>query len=112
VAIWYIWLPFDMFYNHLVHFSLFWSVVPIKIWQPCSATANLCHLDELTGPQVPQSVTARVSWGRCYDFLNIFAEKFSEIIGVFGLKKAKICKKFYHNICCCEKTADFLPKIV
>jgi hypothetical protein len=26
---------------------------------------------------------------RCYDFLNIFAEKFCEKIGVFDLKQAK-----------------------
>jgi hypothetical protein len=25
----------------------------------------------------------RVTWDRCYDFLNIFAEKFSEKTGVF-----------------------------
>jgi hypothetical protein len=27
------------------------------------------------------------TWDRCYDFLNIFAEKFSEKIGVFDLRK-------------------------
>jgi hypothetical protein len=25
----------------------------------------------------------RISWDRCYDFINIFAEKFSQIFGVF-----------------------------
>jgi hypothetical protein len=44
VAIWYIfhgylvytlWLSVK-FYDHLVYFSPFWYVVPIKIWQPCS----------------------------------------------------------------------------
>jgi hypothetical protein len=28
------------------------------------------------------------SWDRCYDFLNIFVEKFSEKIGVFGSKQS------------------------
>jgi hypothetical protein len=27
-------------------------------------------------------------WGRCYDFLNIFAEKFGEKIGVFDSKQS------------------------
>jgi hypothetical protein len=29
------------------------------------------------------AVSVRVTWDRCYDFLIIFAEKFSENIGVF-----------------------------
>jgi hypothetical protein len=29
------------------------------------------------------SESCRVTWDRCYDFLNIFAEKFSENIDVF-----------------------------
>jgi hypothetical protein len=32
-------------------------------------------------------------WDRCYDFLNIFAEKFSEKIGVFVSKQSQILKK-------------------
>jgi hypothetical protein len=35
---------------------------------------------------------------RCYDFLNIFAEKFSEKIGVFDSKQSYIMQKFDHNI--------------
>jgi hypothetical protein len=31
----------------------------------------------------PNFFQHRVTWDRCYDFLNIFAEKFSEKIGVF-----------------------------
>jgi hypothetical protein len=30
----------------------------------------------------------RITWDRCYDFLNIFAEKFSEDIGVFDAKQS------------------------
>jgi hypothetical protein len=29
-----------------------------------------------------------LTWDRCYDFLNIFAEKFSEKIGVFDSKQS------------------------
>jgi hypothetical protein len=29
-----------------------------------------------------------VTWDRCYDFLNIFAEKFSEKIAVFDSKQS------------------------
>jgi hypothetical protein len=36
--------------------------------------------------QRPLDSHARVTRDRCYDFLNIFAEKFSENIGVFLLK--------------------------
>jgi hypothetical protein len=28
----------------------------------------------------------KLVWGRCYDFKNIFAEKFSDIVGVFDSK--------------------------
>jgi hypothetical protein len=37
-------------------------------------------------------------WDRCYDFKNIFAEKFSEKIGVFDSKQSQILKNIYHNI--------------
>jgi hypothetical protein len=35
---------------------------------------------------------------RCYDFLKIFAEKFSETIGVFDSKQSKIMQNFDNNI--------------
>jgi hypothetical protein len=35
-AIWYILLPYGIFWDRLVHFPPFWYVVPRKIWQPCS----------------------------------------------------------------------------
>jgi hypothetical protein len=35
---------------------------------------------------------------RCCDFLNIFAEKFSEKIGVFDSKESNIMQKLDHNI--------------
>jgi hypothetical protein len=38
------------------------------------------------------------NWDRCYDFLNIFAEKFSEKIGVFVSQQSQILKKVDHNI--------------
>jgi hypothetical protein len=38
------------------------------------------------------------AWVRCYDFLNIFAEKFSEKIGVFDSKQKVILQKSDHNI--------------
>jgi hypothetical protein len=40
----------------------------------------------------------RMSMDRCYDFLNIFAEKFSEKIGVFDSKQSKIVQNYDHNI--------------
>jgi hypothetical protein len=35
---------------------------------------------------------------RCYDFKNIFAEKFSKKIGVFDSKQSKIMQNFDHYI--------------
>jgi hypothetical protein len=34
-----------------------------------------------------------LAWGRCYDLSNIFAEKFSEKVGVFYSKQSQILKK-------------------
>jgi hypothetical protein len=47
---------------------------------------------------------------RCYDFLNIFAEKFSEKIGVFDSNKAKICKILIITLVF-EKNANFFAEI-
>jgi hypothetical protein len=38
------------------------------------------------------------SWDRCYDFINIFAEKFCEKNRRFGLKTKLNFKKVDHNI--------------
>jgi hypothetical protein len=38
-----------------------------------------------------------MTWDRCYDFWNIFAEKFSEKIGVFDSKQRWIMQKFDHR---------------
>jgi hypothetical protein len=40
----------------------------------------------------------RVTRDRSYDFKNIFAEKFSEKIGVFDSKQSYILGKINHNI--------------
>jgi hypothetical protein len=44
---------------------------------------------------------------RCYDFENIFAEKFSDKICVFYSKQSKIMQKFDHNIGFWEKRQFF-----
>jgi hypothetical protein len=46
---------------------------------------------------------------RCYDFLNIFAEKFSTIIGVFDSNKAKLCKILIITLVF-EKNANFFRR--
>jgi hypothetical protein len=60
------------------------------------------------------------SWDRCYDFLNFFAEKFSEKIGVFDPKQSywvlrkkhqffrRKLSKFAEN---CDHNIDPWPKI-
>jgi hypothetical protein len=41
---------------------------------------------------------AKITRDRCYDFQNIFAEKFSESIGVSLLKLLLVYEKMDHNI--------------
>jgi hypothetical protein len=48
---------------------------------------------------------------RCYDFKNIFAEKFSEKIGVLTQNKAELCKKLIVTWVF-KINAIFCPKIV
>jgi hypothetical protein len=38
------------------------------------------------------SASAKVIWDRCYDFKNIFAEKFCKNIAVFAQTTASFCK--------------------
>jgi hypothetical protein len=51
-----------------------------------------------------------VTRGRCYDFLNIFAEKFSKKNWRFGLKTKLNFEKNYHNIGFWEKRYFFDEK--
>jgi hypothetical protein len=39
------------------------------------------------------AIFPKLIWARCYDFLNIFAEKISEIIGVFYSKQSQNFEK-------------------
>jgi hypothetical protein len=55
--------------------------------------------------------SCRQIWDRCYDFLNIFAKKFSEKIGVFVSKQSQILKKVDHNIGFWEKRQFFRRKL-
>jgi hypothetical protein len=110
MAIWLIFSPnFGTFYP-------FWYVVPRKIWQPwfgdkatvrpyphsseCAVqnpilTAKLCSGTGKARPKLARfrklqndvSVNKRPRDG-CYDFFNIFAEKFNEKIGVFDSKQS------------------------
>jgi hypothetical protein len=54
-------------------------------------------------------------WDRCYDFLNIFAEKIGEKIGekiaVFDSKQSFSIQKYDHNIGFCEKKPIFCRKL-
>jgi hypothetical protein len=38
------------------------------------------------------TLVSRVTWDRCYDFLNIFAEKIGEKLVFLTQIKAKLCK--------------------
>jgi hypothetical protein len=50
-----------------------------------------------------------VTRDRCYDFLNVFAEKFSEKIGVSVSKQSQILKKLIITLVF-EKNANFFAK--
>jgi hypothetical protein len=50
-----------------------------------------------------------LAWDRCYDFLNIFAENFSENIGVFALTTASFCKNVIITLVF-EKNANFFAE--
>jgi hypothetical protein len=92
----------------------FWYIVPRKIWQTClgfhrigSGLPTPCNSDTpfvykcvlyilyhrvscifwLTICPHKIKVIKQDPWDRCYDFLNIFAEKFSKKIGVFDSKQ-------------------------
>jgi hypothetical protein len=54
---------------------------------------------------------SQMTWDRCYDFLNIFAEKFSEKMAFLTQNKAELCKNLIITLVF-DKNANFLPKIV
>jgi hypothetical protein len=55
------------------------------------------------------SVACQFFSSSCYDFLNIFAKKFSEKIGVLTQNKAKLCKILIITLVF-EKTANFFRR--
>jgi hypothetical protein len=54
----------------------------------CLAAVRNLELADLPLAAINNDVSHIFSWDRCYDFLNIFAENFSENIGVF-------CSNYY-----------------
>jgi hypothetical protein len=56
-------------------------------------------------------VASSPSWDRCYDFKNIFAEKFREKIGVLTQNKAKLCKILIISMVLKEKRQFFRRKL-
>jgi hypothetical protein len=51
------------------------------------------------------------TWDRCYDFLNIFAEKFSKEVAFLIQNKAKLCKKFIITLVFEKKRQFFRQKL-
>jgi hypothetical protein len=56
-------------------------------------------------------ILSRLNLDRCYDFWNIFAEKFSKKIGVFDSKQGLNMQNFDHNIGIWEKRQFFRQKL-
>jgi hypothetical protein len=55
-------------------------------------------------------VRARVTGDRCYDFLNIFAEKIRHKMAFLTRNKGELCKILIVTLFFCEKR-HFLPEI-
>jgi hypothetical protein len=55
-------------------------------------TGAVCPTSSSLGvmAHVFRSTSQMMTWSRCYDFLNIFAEKFSKKLAFFNQIKAKI----------------------
>jgi hypothetical protein len=51
----------------------------------------------------------KLNWDRCYDFLNIFAEKFSKKLEFLTQNKAKLCKILIITLVY-EKNANFFAE--
>jgi hypothetical protein len=78
------------------------------LW-PCAASSTASTCSSLTWNRFDES-----SRDRCYNLLNICAEKFGEKIGVFDPKlcKTKLCKiLIIHNIGFWEKRQYFRRKL-
>jgi predicted secreted acid phosphatase len=75
-----------------------------------SCAANKASDGETGNKNSDQKFAASVTRDRCYDFLNIFAEKFCEKMAFLAQNKAKFGKKFIITLVL-KKNANFFPKI-
>jgi hypothetical protein len=63
------------------------------------------------GAEIPAKMSITIARDRCYDFLNIFAEKFGKNIGVFSTNYSQFCKKNIITLVFEKKTAIFCRKL-
>jgi hypothetical protein len=80
-------------------------------WTPPLAAVDKVQTISLFRAASLSVITGRVTRGRCYDFKNIFAEKFCEKLAFFAQNKAKLCKNWIIALLVFEKTPIFSPKI-
>jgi hypothetical protein len=66
---------------------------------------GISHLAEAT----LWTMSTRMTWDRCYDFLNIFVEKFSKKLAFLTQNKAKLCKSLIITLVF-EKNAIFFRR--
>jgi hypothetical protein len=86
---------------HYVHYLVETAAFYDKYYDISKAQESL---DQVRG------LSRRQSWDRSYDFLNIFAKKFREKIGVFDPKQSQIIQNCDHNIGFLEKRQFFRRK--
>jgi hypothetical protein len=66
------------------------------------------HKGSLTHTKTKNSMDP---WDRCYDFLNIFAEKFRKRLAFLTQKKAKLCQNLIITLVSFEKKTIFRQKL-
>jgi hypothetical protein len=69
----------------------------------------LCYIKNCPKQTIVQRAKICPIWDRCYNFKNIFAEKFSEKIAFLSQNKAKLCKILIITLVF-EKSAIFIAE--
>jgi hypothetical protein len=114
ISIWNISWRFGIFYDHLAHFVFIWCIVsglgimyqgksgnpackevPARKWRRLFSEHFVARVSAVPFRIVQKLGHGTVTWDRCCDSLNIFAEKFGDQIGVFLFKTKLnyVCKK-------------------
>jgi hypothetical protein len=102
--------PFCIFVAMLIYFFTVWFFVPRKnLLATLDRQSNRCVSLCTSHCSIFNSTLWPTDRDRCYDFLNIFAEKFSQKIAFLTQIKAKLCKILIITLVF-DKNANFFAK--